>query len=534
MVKKRHVAGRRVLSIFLCLMMMLCTVPMVAFAAIEPIIPDKDVTYPVVDRSAANVMLYKSIKPIADQAQIEAGSRLGDFTFVKTGLRVCIMRENGTTEKNYSTTMLTVEFERKDETAKPGLNTEIVKIFVTKDPSIWIKIEYAFEAVSTGVPQAVIETLPTFEPIKYKEGIKTSDLTMNTQGAKATVNGEPLDGEFRFTEPNKALVRGNNQISVTFFPADPLAASSATGIATATVDVGHPEIISSPVITVEYGKLLKDVKLMDLDGWVTTPATGVKVDWLDMSGKGLADERAGQVLPIGEYDDIKVRLIPDSFTNYEGNYDTVKVKVIQVTGAFPMDVSADAASRSIIVKGKGPSGAQGTVAYTLRGDGVEQTAANKAVDEQVVFNLGATAGNGDYTVTAVYTGSGAQDPCAYASAEKTVNATFPNTVTVTGGSGSGDYQAGDRVTVWLDLESIEKNYQFKSWKITNANGETIDVGVADLTANDISFTMPDEAVNVEAVTSFSIQLFFENIGNAIMEFLMKIVEFFMGIFGGLG
>ena len=84
------------------------------------------------------------------------------------------------------------------------------------------------------------------------------------------------------------------------------------------------------------------------------------------------------------------------------------------------------------------------------------------------------------------------------------------------------------------MRSPSKELRIKSWKITNANGDTIDVGVEDLTQRDISFVMPDEAVKVEAQASFSIQLFFENLGNSILSFIMKIVEWFQGIFNGLG
>lgn len=508
-------------------MMMLCTVPMVAFAAVAD-----ETGVEVVERSASTLLVRKNITA-KGQEPVYAGEELGKFSLLPSTAMIAFAKDDFsgwmTPTKDYAYNKnngLAVKWENPEKViSQPGTYTENIRLHAP-DVSIYVVIKYTFEVLPSQLLEpAVIITNPVSEPIKYKENIKASDLTLS--GGEANV-----PGTFAPANPNQALKRGNNQVPVTFTPDDLTQTGPAEVTITVVVDVGHPEIVSAPEIVVEYGKLLKDVKLMDLDGWVTTPATGVTVDWLDMSGKGLADERAGQVLPIGEHDDIRVRVLPKSFDNYEGNYDTVNVKVIQVTSAFPMDVSVDAASRSIIVKGKAPSGAEGTVTYTLRGNGIEQTAANKAVDEQVAFE--ATAGNGDYTVTAVYTGSGAQDPCAYADAEKTVNVKLPNTVTVTGGSGSGDYQAGDRVTVWLDLEAIEKNYQFKSWKITNANGETIDVGVADLTANDISFTMPDEAVNVEAVTSFSIQVFFENIGNAIMEFFVKIAEFFMGIFGGLG
>lgn len=536
MMKKKSTIGCRALSIVLSLLMILCAVPLVSFAAIDPIIPDV-AGVDVIDRSAADIYLARSFPAQVDT--IVAGSKLGDFVFKKTGCTLRQAKPDGSGYLvNYATTKLSIEFVNKEDIAKPGTNTEPVIIYVTADPSIWVKVAYTFEVEQgSGIPEAVIETLPTIGSIKYTEGLKASDLTMNTEGAKATANGEPIEGTFSFTEPDKALYVGNNSVSVTFTPADPTVAEPATGVIAVNVAKGDIQVLQKPVITIDYGTKLKNVSLSDFRELETIPASGVTWDWSGAGGSSssISDPRADQVLAVGTYDDILVRAMTMYNASYAVTFIPVTVVVNPVSSAFPMDCKIDAAARQITVTGRGMSAAKGTVTYTLHSDALAEdlVIAGKGVQDVVTFELDANAKSGAYTVTATYT-AGANDPCNYAAATKQLDARFNNTVTVTGGKGSGDYKAGDTVYIMLDMESIKKNYQFKSWKITNANGDTIDVGVEDLTKSDISFEMPDEAIKVEAQTSFSIQLFFENLGNSIMSFFMKIAEWFQGLFNGMG
>lgn len=533
MTRKKSALGCRVLSIVLSLLMILCAVPLVSFAA------NGEDAGPVLEKSREDVFLFRALRPFSGEPYT-VGSKLGDCAINKTGVALQVPKPGTIQYINYLTTKLTVEFVNKEDTVKhAGTNTEPVIIYVTADPSIWVKVNYEFEAVEgSGIPEAVIETLPTIDStsLKYTEGLKVSDLTMNTEGAKATVNGAPIEGTFSFTEPDKTLGVGNNNVSVTFTPADPTAAEPATGVISVSVAKGDIQVLQTPVITIEYGTRLKNVSLRDFKV-ETIPASGVSWDWLGADGSltSLSDPRADQVLAVGTYDDILVR----AYTVYNNKYDVtlipVKVVVNPVSKEFPMLCEMDEAARRIIVTGRGNSDAKGAVTYTLHSDALAEDLVieGKGVQDVATFQLDDNAKSGAYTVTATYT-AGEKDPCNYASAAKQLDISFFHNVAVTGGSGSGDYQAGSTVYVMIDAESIKKNYEFKSWKITNANGDTIDVGVEDLTQRDISFVMPDEAVKVEAQASFSIQLFFENLGNSILSFIMKIVEWFQGIFNGLG
>lgn len=488
MTRKKSALGCRVLSIVLSLLMILCAVPLVSFAA------NGEDAGPVLEKSREDVFLFRALRPFSGEPYT-VGSKLGDCAINKTGVALQVPKPGTIQYINYLTTKLTVEFVNKEDTVKhAGTNTEPVIIYVTADPSIWVKVNYEFEAVEgSGIPEAVIETLPTIDStsLKYTEGLKVSDLTMNTEGAKATVNGAPIEGTFSFTEPDKTLGVGNNNVSVTFTPADPTAAEPATGVISVSVAKGDIQVLQTPVITIEYGTRLKNVSLRDFKV-ETIPASGVSWDWLGADGSltSLSDPRADQVLAVGTYDDILVR----AYTVYNNKYDVtlipVKVVVNPVSKEFPMLCEMDEAARRIIVTGRGNSDAKGAVTYTLHSDALAEDLVieGKGVQDVATFQLDDNAKSGAYTVTATYT-AGEKDPCNYASAAKQLDISFFHNVAVTGGSGSGDYQAGSTVYVMIDAESIKKNYEFKSWKITNANGDTIDVGVEDLTQRDISFAV---------------------------------------------
>ena len=519
---KRSKVGRRVTSIALSLLMILCAMPLMAFAAIEPIIPDNDTTFPVIDRSAADISLYRSIKPISEQERIFLETRLGDFTFNKIGTTIRQAKPDGSGYlKNYLATKLTVEFVNKDKVIDTaGTYTEPVLIYVTADPSIWIKIEYTFEVGETA--QAKIIQNPTIEsPVKYTENMKVSALKLS--GGEANV-----EGTFSFTEPDKALGLGTNQVSITFTPADPTQAEAVTFTIPVTVEKGDIVVTEAPTFTYVYSnRTLRDLGTVgaEIQSGVVEPSA-VKWDFVGETGLSgdASDPLAKQVLDAGTYQ-VRARASVSSGSFNTGFFTVNVVIKADETKAFPLQ--ADLEGNELRIKANGSYAGKGTVTYSVNGTVVAANADPKA---EVVY---AIPESGDYTVKAEYTPA-EHDNYIYKSATQTVKVILPHTVTVNGGTGSGSYKPGQTVRVEFDQTSLKKYYEFKGWKITNAEGETVDVGVSDLTQTSISFTMPDEDVTVEATSSFSIQLFFKNVGSVIMSFLMKVVEWIMGLFNGLG
>lgn len=135
---------------------------------------------------------------------------------------------------------------------------------------------------------------------------------------------------------------------------------------------------------------------------------------------------------------------------------------------------------------------------------------------------------------AEYIPAGPDDPYAFTPSDpQTVTITVPepvakHDVTVVNGHGGGTYEVGQTVYVYADA-APKDSYAFKAWKVVAG-----DIGNADLTRSTLTFTMPDGDVTVEATYAFSIQLFFQNLMNKIIPVFQKIIEFFQGIFGGLG
>ena len=59
----------------------------------------------------------------------------------------------------------------------------------------------------------------------------------------------------------------------------------------------------------------------------------------------------------------------------------------------------------------------------------------------------------------------------------------------------GDY----RYSTEIELSANSTAENFEGWKITDAKGNEVDLGIADLTATEITFTMPDCDLFVEAM-----------------------------------
>ena len=389
------------------------------------------------------------------------------------------------------------------------------------------------EPITVSVPVTVIsaetiaqiEEAPTIPTAVYRQGLKIGDLEL--VGGKANV-----EGTFSFAQPDRALSVGESiPVEVVFTPSDTnMKAVSLT--VNVTVEKGDIVVTEAPTFTFVYQQntAMKHRSVLHdavIEGGVIEPSA-VTWDWYDETGLKVKDPQADRALEVGNYQ-IVVRAMAKDSRNFNIGFFPVNVVIkADETKTFPMKV--DLEGNELHIKADttyGGYGGKGTVTYTVNDTVVAQNADPKA---EVVY---AIPESGDYTVKAEYTPA-ENDNYIYKPATQTVKAVLPRTVTVNGGSGSGSYKPGDTVRVEFDQTSLKKYYEFKGWKITNAEGETVDVGVEDLTQTSISFTMPDEDVTVEATTSFSIQLFFKSIGDSIMAFLMKVVEWIMGLFNGLG
>ena len=521
--KKRSISFRRGLSFFLSLLMVLCAVPMVGVAALSD-----GAGIVVLEKSDDTLKILKSVEPSRQTEIVYTGMKLADCPLLIGAATIRQTNAEGTVYiKTYSYKMLSVRWVNgENKYDEPGTYTEPILIYATDDPdNVWVKVEYTFEVLPAKTIQpAEIETMPVIgSPVKYAEGIKVSDLRMD--GGKANV-----PGTFSFTEPDKSLyVAENIPVSITFTPADPTQAEAVTFTIPVTVEKGDIVVKEAPTFTFVYENTpLKNRSVLHnavIEGGVIEPSA-VTWDFYDEGGLKVKDPQANLALGVGNYQ-IEARATAKDGRNFNIGFCTVNVVIkADETKAFPLQ--ADLEGNELHIKAH-PAyyGGKGTVTYSVNGTVVAE---NADPTVEVVY---AIPERGDYTVKAEYTPA-ENDNYIYKPATQTVKAILPRTVTVNGGSGSGSYKPGDTVRVEFDQASLKKYYEFKGWKITNAEGETVDVGVSDLTQTSISFTMPDEDVTVEATSSFSIQLFFKSIGEMIMNFLMKVVEWIMGLFNGLG
>ena len=530
MVRKKSRIGCRALSVFLSILMLLCTLSVAVVAA------DDIADVEVIERSHANLIVFRTIEESRQTDKVYAGTPVGKCKLVTSPAALRFVNDDGSFGTSYASSKLSVSWENPENVFNAGRHKDLIRIYVTNDPSIYVVLYYEFEVYpGQSIQTPEIAVMPTIDlpssPFKYYEGIKVSDLTLNTEGAKATVNGEPVEGTFSFTDLSRALYVGENKVSVTFTPADPTQAEAVTFTIPVTVEKGDIVVKEAPTFTYVYSnRTLRDLGTVgaEIQNGVVEPST-VKWDFVGKTGlsSDASDPLAKQVLSAGTYQVTARATVSNGYFN-TGFFPVNVVIKADETKAFPMQVALE--GNELHIKADttyGGYGGKGTVTYTVN-DTVVAENADPTVE--VVY---AIPESGDYTVKAEYTPA-ENDNYIYKSATQTVKAILPRTVTVNGGSGSGSYKPGDTVRVEFDQASLKKYYEFKGWKITNAEGETVDVGVEDLTQTSISFTMPDEDVTVEANTSFSIQLFFKSIGDMIMNFLMKVVEWIMGLFNGLG
>lgn len=525
MKKSRFTAARRVLSIALSLLMLMCAMPMMAFAddfigtTDPPLIADV-AGVEVLARSAVDMYVVKSIP--ASQEKISFGMRLGDFTFSKTAANLRQSKPDGSGYlNNYKVTTLTVRFENEDQIVdRVGVWNEPVIIYVTKEPTKWVKINYTFE-IESAIAPAEITSLPSVgTPVVYEEGLKASDLAL--VGGEAMANGETLEGTFAFANPDQAMRVGANSLEVVFTPADPAVAEPATATITVQVEKGTVRVDTAPTVTMVYGSSWASTKFV---GAVTSPASGVTFDWYGLTGTGVSDEKVNTALAVGEHE-VKARVRAFNNSNYEVSFVPVKVIVLPVTEGMEIVLGGSLHDTARTITVRGANNAPGTLKVTVNGKELEGAKFNEAVNWTPEAD-GATVIRAEYIPAE-------KDNYAYQAVELTTEVTLPRTVTVEGGTGSGTYLPGTKVGVSLEVESLPKYNEFKGWKATNANGETVDVGVADMTQPNITITVPGEDVTLTAQASFSINLFFQAIGQAFLNFFMKIAEFFQNLFSGNG
>ena len=357
--------------------------------------------------------------------------------------------------------------------------------------------------VNSTVKATTIAELPTAE-IEFAQELTYNDLVLN--GGKAVEYGTETEvsGSFSVKNPNAKITGiGTYNVTVVFTPDDIEKYTPCEGTAVVTVTKGNYKLVNEngeevtvPEITLPYGTTF------DINGRLGVTLKSMIKDRSALSGADVAyisfpDHDREEIAPVGT-NTYTVRIYPSHEDNssYKSTYYqfvlTIEPVVITTTAYW---------SLSDKIGGKVSHEAKGTfdvfVDGELVGDDIKAGGANN--EWSVDYPIPAT---GDYTLKVVYNPT-ENDPHSMEDYETVVNVRMKRKIILPEDSRVTYKVNGDERTSIMRLgDTIELSTfggdLFRGWKIADASGNIVDLGVADLMANQITFIMPDHDLYIEA------------------------------------
>ncbi len=418
---------------------------------------------------------------------------------------------------------------------------------------VYVEVESSIEATTmVEAPTATVEYGTAWNEVVF-------------EGGKVMAGDKEVSGTFtrKSTSTTKPAVGVYNSVNVIFTPDDLEKYTPCEGIAVVTVTKGSYKLVNEngeevtvPEFTMPYGttfdpglKLGVLLKNMIKDRSVLTGA--------DVAYISFPDHDTDEVAPVGT-NTYTVRIRP-------GNSDISKYNVTDIQFVLtiePVVITTTAYwSLSDKIGGKVSHEAKGTfdvfVDGELVGDDIKITR-NK--DWSFDYPIPAT---GDYTLKVVYNPI-ENDPYSMEDYETVVNVRMKRKIILPEDSRVTYKVNGDERTSVMKLgDTIELSTfggdLFRGWKIADASGNIVDLGVADLMANQITFTMPDYDLYIEAQYEkevvddnnggLDIDNIFGNLGdltegdsesklvnliNNLIAFIRNIIEKITGFFRAIG
>ncbi len=343
-----------------------------------------------------------------------------------------------------------------------------------------------------------IVTAPEAVTVEYSASAKNSDLPL--VGGKAVIKGTDTEvaGTFSFKAPDGAVgAVGEKSKTIIFTPNDTENYIASEGKMSVTVTKGNYKLVNEngeevtvPEFTMPYGTTLGMVPIQSLikDRSLLTGA--------DVANVYFPGHEKDEIIPVGT-NTYAVCIYP----NHE-DYSSYKRTDLQFVITIEPVVFTTTAYWSLSDKigGKVSHEAKGTfdvfVDGELVGDDIKITR-NK--DWSFDYPIPAT---GDYTIKVVYNPT-QNDPYSMEDYETVVNVRMIRKIILPEDSRVTYKVNGDERTSIMRLgDTIELSTfggdLFRGWKIADASGNIVDLGVADLTASDITFIMPDYDLYIEA------------------------------------
>ncbi len=377
-------------------------------------------------------------------------------------------------------------------------------------------IAQVYVRIAGEIPETTITEVPTVPTLTY-DGVTTwGDVTLEGGKAELKIEGTEVNGTFSVTDywKTRTVNVGSYEIDVVFTPTDPEAALPYSLKIPVTVNKAPIKFVDEngneivPEITVEYGTKFYDVVRL-LQPYVK----GAEYTALSLGDLEYKECEDGTFTVTAS--------APSDGAHYETTELSFKIvmakkeinpKLYSTTGKLYIEDQSATYS---------PTGTF-TLEYTI--DGVEQTPIT-GIKYNEHFDWNPTQ-SGDYEYTIIYN---------EAEEERYIidDFTASNAVTLSWGfsaTGSldGEYQYGSEVTLEApatDPEKADKPYYgFVKW--VDANGNT-GLSEEDLESREISFTMPDGEVDLDATYEFDFCLM-------IQYWFSRISAFFNSFFASLG
>ena len=364
------------------------------------------------------------------------------------------------------------------------------------------------------VPETTISEMPVIEPLVYDASITLKDVTIKGGVAVLKEEGTVIEGTFTIAESaqNSPLSVGAYNVPVTFTPADPEAALPYTFDIPITVSKAPIRFIDEngndivPEITVPYGTKFNAISRL-LRPFVKGPDYTYFVMG-DLSSK-VCDE--------GTYT-VKATA-PDDGKYYEDTDLTFKIvvekkklnpKLYSTTGKLYIN------DNSAVYH---PTGTF-TLEYTI--DGVEQTPIT-GIKYNTHFDWNPTK-SGDYEYTIIYNEAAEKE--YFIIDDFTTNSTIALTwgFKATGMPAAETYKYGSAVSYTApaidETKSDKPYYVFSEWSEVKG----IEMTDEQKSNPEVSFTMPDNDVELKASYKFSFKAFFEWVLAQITQFFTFIVN----------
>ncbi len=325
------------------------------------------------------------------------------------------------------------------------------------------------------------------------------------EGGKVMAGDKVVSGTFtrKSTSVVKPIVGVFDSVEVIFTPDDLEKYTPCEGTAVVTVTKANYKLVNEngeeivPEITLPYGAkfdrgdaLGVTLKLMIKD---RSALSGADVAYISFP-----DHDRDELAPVGT-NTYTVCIYPshEGNSNYQTTYRQFVLTiepVVFTTTAYWNTAGVLGGNLSHKVKGTFDVYVDGK----LVADDIKAEGANN--EWSVDYPIPAT---GDYTIKVVYNPT-ENDPYSMVDFEKVVTAKIRRSITYADPSAVNHKINGDERTPIAKLgDTIELStfggVAFLGWKITDMNGNEVDLGIADLMATEITFTMPDCDLFVEAM-----------------------------------